>query len=313
MHRGSCGPMRSAASAASWSSCSASSRAAASIERNSRLRIREGDLIAAHGVAWAELAGFAIRAEFSRGFVETVTIDGTVSLAGVLARAPLVRAVCCEVDERREIDRLFASPEPGRAAHRAVRRSHRPAPGDRDPPSARPSRPARRRRRRSPRRRPAPAASVRQRDRDDRLARSPIAAQLERLHIPGVRMTRPIAADPFAHLPSLRAPARLARRDHHGPRAGRFAEPAAGVVDEHELAAPAGRAAPRRSSGWRSTATRTASSTRSRRSRAWSRSTPRTSISAGAAAPRGRACRVCSPRALGFVARARDAVAERPR
>src|SRR4051794_38655442 len=42
-----------------------------SLERSARLRARESELIAAQGRAWGELEGRVIRAEFSRGFIET--------------------------------------------------------------------------------------------------------------------------------------------------------------------------------------------------------------------------------------------------
>jgi len=215
-------------------------RGTSSIHRTAQLRAREGELIAAHGKAWCELAGFAIRAELTRGFVETVTIDGTVSLAGVLAKAPLVRAVCCEVDERTEIDKLFASPELAELAGLFVQvNGPRPATAIVHPLGLRPrglggivddhldttSLPQLR------------AFGCNAID-AERLARSPVAAQLERLHIPRVRMTRPIAADLFAHMPALRA-LQLASHDEvitDLVPAG-IVELSSEVVDEHELAA----------------------------------------------------------------------------
>jgi uncharacterized protein (TIGR02996 family) len=209
-------------------------------ERSARLRMRESDLIAAHGKAWGDLEGVAIRAEFSRGFVETVTIDGAVPLAAVLARAQLVRAVCCEVDERAEIDGLFAAPELAQLAGLYVDvHGPRPATAIVHPLGLRP---------RGlggvvddhldsahlPQLRAFGSGAIDA----ERLARSPIAAQLERLHIPAVRMTRSVAADLFAHLPLLRA-LHLASHDEiitDLVPAG-IVELAVEVVDEHELAA----------------------------------------------------------------------------
>jgi uncharacterized protein (TIGR02996 family) len=215
-------------------------RGVTSVERSARLRVREGELIAAHGKAWGGLEGVAIRAEFRRGFVETVTIDGAVPLATVLDRAPLVRAVCCEVDERAEIDRLFAAPELAQLAGLFVAvHGPRPASAIVHPLGLRP---------RGlggvvddhldtielPRLRAFGSGAIDA----ERLARSPLAAQLERLHIPGVRMTRAIASDLFAHLPELRA-LQVASHDEiitDLVPAG-IVELAAEIVDEHELAA----------------------------------------------------------------------------
>lgn len=215
-------------------------RGGLSVDRNARLRVRESELIAAHGRAWGELEGFAIRAEFTRGFVETVTIDGTVSLAGVLARAPLVRAACCEVDERTEIDRLFASPELAQLAGLFVQvNGPRPATAIVHPLGLRPrglggvvddhldTTPL-------PHLRAFGSNAID----PERLARSSIAAQLERVHLPGVRITRPIAADLFAHLPNVRA-LQLASHDEiiTDLVPASIVELAIEVVDEHELAA----------------------------------------------------------------------------
>jgi len=209
-------------------------------ERSARLRIRESELIGAHGRAWGELDGLVIRAEFSRGFVETVAIAGATSLAAVLARAPLVRAVCCEVDERAQIDRLFAAPELAQLAGIYVDvDGPRPASAIIHPLGLRP---------RGlggviddhletvhlPHLRAFGSNAIDA----ERLARSPLAAQLERLHIPGVRMTRPIAADLFSHLPMQRA-LQLASHDEIITDlipAG-IVELSVDVVDEHELAA----------------------------------------------------------------------------
>jgi uncharacterized protein (TIGR02996 family) len=211
-----------------------------SLARHHELRAREGELIAAHGKAWGELEGVAIRVEFRRGFVETVTIDGAVPLATVLDRAPLARAVACEVDERAEIDRLFGAPELARLEGLYVAvTGPRPATAIIHPLGLRA---------RGlagvvddhldtvalPRLRSFGSGAIDA----ERLARSPIAAQLERLHIPGVRMTRSIAADLFAHLPALRA-LQVASHDEiitDLVPAG-IVELVAEVIDEHELAA----------------------------------------------------------------------------
>jgi uncharacterized protein (TIGR02996 family) len=215
-------------------------RGVTSLERSARLRVREGELIAAHGRAWGALDGVAIRAEFRRGFVETVTIDGAVPIATVLDRAPLVRAVCCEVDERAEIDRLFAAPELAQLAGLFVGvHGPRPASAIVHPLGLRP---------RGlggvvddhldtvtlPQLRAFGSNAIDA----ERLARSPIAPQLERLQIPGVRMTRSIAADLFAHLPALRA-LEIASHDEiiHDLIPAGIVELVAVVIDEHEIAA----------------------------------------------------------------------------
>jgi uncharacterized protein (TIGR02996 family) len=215
-------------------------RGLGSLAGHRELRAREGELIAAHGQAWGELEGVANRAEFRRGFVETVTIDGAVPLATVFERAPLVRAVCCEVDERAEIDRLFAAPELAELEGLYVSvNGPRPASAIVHPLGLRP---------RGlggvvddhldtvtlPRLRAFGSNAIDA----ERLARSPIAAQLERLQIPGVRMTRSIAADLFAHLPALRA-LEMASHDEiiHDLIPAGIVELVAVAIDEHELAA----------------------------------------------------------------------------
>jgi hypothetical protein len=216
------------------------SRGEHSPQRSAELRTRESELIAAHGKAWGELAGIAIRAEFRRGFVETVTIDGAVPLATVVERAPLARAVCCEVDERTEIDQLFAAPALAQLEGLYVDvRGPRPATAIVHPLGLRP---------RGlggvvddlldtlalPRLRAFGSNAIDA----ERFALSPIAAQLERLHIPGVRMTRAIAAELFARLPLLRA-LQLASHDEviTDLVPASIVELAVEVVDEHELAA----------------------------------------------------------------------------
>ena len=215
-------------------------RGGGSLARHRELRTRESELLAAHGKIWGELAGTALHAEFRRGFVETVAIDGAVSLATMVTLTPLLRAASCEVTARTEIDRLFAAPELARLEGLYIDVvGPRPATAIVHPLGLRP---------RGlggvvdnhlaslelPRLRAFGSNAIDA----GRLARSPIAARLERLHIPGVRMTRSAAADLFSHLPALRA-LHIASHDEiiTDLLPAGIVELTAEIVDEHELVA----------------------------------------------------------------------------
>lgn len=175
--------------------------------RAGELHRRSDELLARHGADWAGLHDVARAVEFRRGFVEVVKLDGAHAPSQVMARAPLARSLVSVVRDRPQIDRLFAAAELSALAGLYIELAA--------PPSAsRILHPLGLRPRGhgaaiddhlAARRLPALRAFGSNAVDADLLTHLPFLAALERLHIPGVRLTRSQAIGLFARMPRLRA------------------------------------------------------------------------------------------------------------
>ncbi|MFT3699058.1 MAG: hypothetical protein QM831_38285 [Kofleriaceae bacterium] len=81
-------------------------------ERARGLRERESELIRLHGREWSELAGFAQRCTFRRGFVDSIVMRaGEWSVADVFGRAPLATTIVIERATAESVEAFLRDPD----------------------------------------------------------------------------------------------------------------------------------------------------------------------------------------------------------